>query len=654
MTGETRSAKSLLLPHRAGEAIRSHVATRRFWLWTLKGPVAVLVLWVFAYQVFQTPPQGGHYRIDRREAVAYPMSDALSHFVGGLAILSGDGWVNWREDSRYTVDKPGWTASLACLTYLCRGDTERIQCVLSILLAAVGPATYLLVTKMYCGARARIVGFLTAILFVLYPSDRSWVYMNAMMTEGPALLLSLLVCAFAVHALSRRRWRLGEALFLGLISAFASLVRGQARYAVAAIVFVALVTSVRGLRARLPFITLLLTGFLCLAGPFYLKTSYHLGHPYMGTSYTSLRAVLEYSEIGRSVGGAKLDPEQAATEFQSIQALSERAHKALRANFAHPRKVWDTALLALHHSFFENLSKAVGTYPKNKRFLISMWILTAIGLSFSLARVGMAALVPLVYAVAYLTPNILFSYYWRRFGVPVSWLGMVYVAGVAILAIQPERLIRRAKILAGYVCQPSKAARLFGYALGGGPPRQWPAPWPRWWICAGICIWVLGCSVCLVLADLAPLPRTDVRALLSDRRTQEVLQRAGVTVDDALRDEMQRAFTEPQPSVRRGTAFLPFVMQPGDEVFKYPWNERGLPPRPETYTAVYVFSPWKSPGGFQKAQYSVKGRLYPDFRNGDEVLVLLSKDRKSPYVKAILPTRWAKEAKEQSWNRTSN
>ncbi len=69
---------------------------------------AALSLWAFATVRFSQPPaqKSGHpnrahvFRIDVNEIEAYPRSDAAMDYLNGMAILSGDGWVNWRDTNR--------------------------------------------------------------------------------------------------------------------------------------------------------------------------------------------------------------------------------------------------------------------------------------------------------------------------------------------------------------------------------------------------------------------------------------------------------------------------------------------------------------------------------------------------------------------------
>jgi len=141
----------------------------------------------------------------------------------------------------------------------------------------------------------------------------------------------------------------------------------------------------------------------------------------------------------------------------------------------------------------------------------------------------------------------------------------------------------------------------------------------------------------------APAP-VDVAALLDDEGTQKLLAAAGIALDEELTRQIEAAFSKDdiQARARVGNVYLPFVIRPGDEPFYYPWRGRKpLESRPETYTAVYLASPWKIGGGFRTTQYSIRGRLYDGWRQGDQVIVIRAEDPASRYVDAILPTRSA-------------
>jgi hypothetical protein len=75
-------------------------------------------LWLFAWRLISTEPMREDgilvYRVDASEIVAYPRSDAAMDYLNGVALLSGDGWVNWRVTNRWSVYRPGGARFSVC------------------------------------------------------------------------------------------------------------------------------------------------------------------------------------------------------------------------------------------------------------------------------------------------------------------------------------------------------------------------------------------------------------------------------------------------------------------------------------------------------------------------------------------------------------
>ncbi len=161
----------------------------------------VVLLWVFALQHMTRAPDrwGREYRIDRKEAVAYPYSDAFVDYLNAIAIVSGDGWVHWRRTNRWSAYRPGWAAFLAGLATVYGRDPEAMQRLITVLLAGVTPAFFLLITSLFPSPRSPPIAAAAAVLFTVNAPHVSWWFQNTMMTEGPTLLLSLLFCSLALR-----------------------------------------------------------------------------------------------------------------------------------------------------------------------------------------------------------------------------------------------------------------------------------------------------------------------------------------------------------------------------------------------------------------------------------------------------------------------
>ncbi|MCA9450873.1 MAG: hypothetical protein KC931_27365, partial [Candidatus Omnitrophica bacterium] len=154
----------------SAEPGQGSMVSRAVWV---NGFSAVL-LWLGTWVFFSQAPIDPHFRIDRGEAIAYPMSDALNYYLNGIAFFSGDGWVNWREDTRWSVDKPGWGLFVGSLNSLLGGNTARVQTFLTGLFALVGPAFFFFALSLYRGPRRFPAAFIATVLFLLFAPLEDW------------------------------------------------------------------------------------------------------------------------------------------------------------------------------------------------------------------------------------------------------------------------------------------------------------------------------------------------------------------------------------------------------------------------------------------------------------------------------------------------
>ena len=626
-------------------------SNRRLYFW-LKGPVAVLFLWVFAYYTFQSHPKSSLFRVDRNEAVAYPRSDARGDFKNALAILDGYGWVDWREHTRWSQYRPGWSAFLATVGYLTGRDPGRMQFLITLLLSGVGAFLYLGILALFPNRKMPIVAFVCALLFLMYPQCRSWWFQHSMMTGGPALLLAIALCTVGVRACSRRQWWWFEGLALGILMAAICMIRPQARYAMAAILAVVLVAAWPHFRVRIRFLLMLVCGFIGVIGPCYLKTSVHLGYPYTGISYTSVRGLLHMTASGRVAGGPFLEPDQARTEAQAISILHKRAKKALWINLKQPGRVLKEGLQHYHAYSLANVAKIFRTTVWSPTFTIVAWCLVALGVVFSVGRVGPAGTIPLIFSLAYLAPQVamsafMYDSYEERYGLPVSWIAIAYASGVLLWAIDPRsarmsllRLcVARRRLIRGLrrLQHNLRARHLRRQRTVRHRPAFVHRPWHYWLPLLVLAVWLGGCTTGLVLFDLAPLPPNDVDTFLAHPRTQQLLAEANIEIDDDLYAELKVAFDGggQEGRIRFGCALLPHTVEPDDP----PFRDRNtvLEPRNETYTTFHFLVPWKMGGDCRHAQVDVRGKMYEEFRHGDQVVLILSEKDTWPHVEAVIP-----------------
>ncbi len=612
--------------------------------WTRAGlwitAVVALGLWLFAFRLFSTVPlPDGNilvYRIDTNEIAAYPRSDAAMDYLNGMAILSGDGWVNWRSTNRWSVYRPGWGAFLGGLALVTGGEPEAMQTILTFLLAATAPAFMLLMLYLYAGRHGLLLALLVTILWLFKPFF-GWSLQRTMMSEGPAMLLSILFCLLAVRfggRLGGWSWRHG--LLLGLVAGALSLVRGQSRFGVLAVIVLLAVASAGKLRRRLPFFTCLACGLLILVGPLYLKTSIHLRLPYAGTSYVALYNTLEYTPTGRQVGGTGFPAGVALSEREATKLLQQRVRQGLRAGLNRRGEMLRDGFLHFSRTIHGSVAKLAGLQlppPKKQKpvagKLLVLYSLAGLGLFFAWRRSGAIALAPGVFAAGYFLPTVPFWFYSNRLGVPIAWVGLVYVAG-ALLLLDPRRVGTE------------------GAERSTDSDGLWPGR--RFFVLVGA--WLALATAVLLWMDFRPLPEVDVERLFADARSRAVLERAGLAVDSAVLDEANRLLNKGGESARllAGVAVFPMTVDPGDQPVLQPFSKRKLPPGDEAYDLFYLVSPWKRGGSFEIARVRLSGGGAAGIRPGDEVLVVRAADSVDTVGKnlvvqldaaGVLPTRWA-------------
>jgi len=608
--------------------------------------VAIAIgLWLFAYGLFSAAPLRDEgilvYRTDVNEIVAQPRSDAAMDYLNGMAILSGDGWVNWRSTNRWSVYRPGWGAFLGGLALLTGGDPEAMQGILTFLLAATAPVFMLLILNLYAGGRDLLLATLATVLWLLN-SFFFWMLHRTMMSEGPTILLAVSFCLLAVRFGDRLRgWSWRQGLLLGLVGGALSLVREQSRFGILAVLVLLVVASAGRLRRRLPFFVSMVCGMLILVGPLYLKTSIHLRMPYAGTSFVSLYNTLQYTTTGRAVGGNRIPGGAGLSGREVMKVMQQRVLRGLVVGSSRTREMLRDGFLefsryihgATGRVFARQLPEPKSRQPRMVRLLF-LYSLTAVGLFFAWRRAGPVALVPLVFAAGYVLPTVPFWFYSNRLGLPVSWVGLVYVAG-AVLVFHPAR--------AGADGGDGRAVAEANADRG--------AVWPGKRFFGLVGAWLALATAALLWMDFRPLPEVDVERLFADSRSRQALARAGIAGGPGMVEEVDRLVNRDGESERllAGIAVFPMTIDPGDEPVLQPFSKERLPPGEESHDLFYLVSPWKRGNSFLISRVRL-GNAGAGIRPGDEVIVVRAVDSVDSVGKnlvvrldaaAALPTRWA-------------
>ena len=630
---------------------RNSLRFRLLWIGALLG------LWVLSAIVFTRYTHKTVFRADMTGVVAYPNSDAGSSFMNAMAILSGDGWVEWRNPfARWTVYKPGWCLILAALAEACDRVPARMQRVITISLAFAGPALFLLLMSWVRGRAGFFVGLAAALVFVFYPQGPSWWFQNTMMTEGPTLLLSIALCGLGMAFCGRRDWDWREGFCWGALAAGLGMIRSQGRLAFAVVFALVFLASLRDFRRRLPFLTLTLVGYLFIAGPYCLKTSVHLGHPFFGTSHGDLVAVVHYSKVGARFGGEQLGPELKDDEFGRIRAFGKRANQAALYNLKTNPDLFRLGGRWINEYLFSGLSKFLHARVGDPRFFVPVWLLAFLGSLYLLLRRGVTALLPWGFLVGYFSPHFVFSYYELspqnedpRFGAPVSWIGLAYFATGAfaffrLLCSRRERgfvrrRLRRSRLMASLASLwPLRRA-------SAGPSCFRKARWPGRLAIAAMLVWAPLSAAALLAYDKRPYAPIDAARLLRNPKTQAALGGAHM---DAQPSEFVRKVNnalagKPDADVWVGVGFLPAAVHPTDPPFYSPHLSRGVSQQSRVFTVLPLARPWKL-GGFRFTSALFWGTMPEGFRNGDEVVVVTTWNQiDNQNEQVVIPTKWADE-----------
>jgi hypothetical protein len=329
------------------------------------------------------------------------------------------------------------------LALITGAEPAAMQGILSFLLAATAPAFFLLMLHLYPGARALIVAVLATVPWVLQPFF-GWQLQRTMMSEGPTVLLALLFCLLALRfggRLGEWGWRQGAAL--GVVGGALSLVRGQSCFGALLVVLLLVALSYGAWRRRLPLFVGLACGLLIVVGPIYLKTSVHLRMPYGGTSYTALYNTLEYTPVGRQLGGTRLPAEEPLSEREATRRLQQWVGQGIEAVFDNPATILREGFLHFSRTIYASVGTLFDFHlpPPKKRQpvagrLLTLYALAGVGLFFAWRRAGPVALAPLVFAVGYFAPTVPFAFYSNRLSMPLSWVGWICVAGAAVVILQ--------------------------------------------------------------------------------------------------------------------------------------------------------------------------------------------------------------------------
>jgi len=631
--------------------------------------LVLALLWLYADRNFGYTSVDSFCRFDFGSAAAYPVSDAGCDFQNALAMRSGDGWVNWRETNRWTVYKPGWAALLGGVGLVTDFEPARMQRILTFLFAAVVPGFFLLVCVLFPGRFTPPVALFAALAFLRYPLTGTWWFTQCMMTEGPTLLLAVVTCWLAVRAAARRRWIWHHGLWVGLAAGAVAMVRSQARYAAVLLACGLLIGALRRWRARVAFLVLFTVGFLALQGPYLLKSSVHLGRPFYGASVLDLWAILAWTRVGQEVGGKSIDPSSFPSETAALDAMWAKTQEAVALNLQAPWPPLAEGWSRLRSYALGVPAALLGVRREDPGLVWRVMTLAAVGLLAATLRWGAVAWVPLLFALGYMGPLVATNYYLPRFGVPISWLGLLYGLG-GILAIadpsQRRPAVRRLRSLAR-VARRAWQQRLLPWLRRDAsrprsatfparhrarPPQSSAEAWPKKVVLLSIAAYLAVTTGCLLWVDAAPLHRPSAERLLADGRVQAAFIAAGVTVDNTLREQITLALAGAgdERRVMLGVAHLPILVRPHDKAARNTWFN--VDPWDREYTAVLLASGWKaSPRRFVLHQLAIDGRIYDGFSNGDWVLAVVDETlRPGPHAwtefaypvraRAIVPLRW--------------
>ena len=462
------------------------------------------------------------------------------------------------------------------------------------------------------------------------------------------MLLAIVFCLLVICWTGRFPGRLGgwtwrQGLVLGLVAGALSLVRGQSRLAVLAVVVLLAVAGADRLRRRLPFFVGVLCGALILVGPLYLKTSLHLRLPYAGTSFTALYNMLECTPVGRQAGGVGMAGGAALSEREATRELQRRVRRGLVVGLSRPWEMARRGFLEtsryIHGAAATVARRPVPTVRSGRPMLPKLLVyyaLAAVGLVFAWRRAGPVALAPLVFAVGYVLPTVPFSFYSNRLGVPVSWVGLVYVAGALL-------------VFGGWRAAEGGA----DVETPGGANVDTQTTWPSRWFYLPAVGWMAVATAALLWMDLRSLPAVDVEKLFGDPRSRQALAGAGIAGGSEVIERADRLLNRDRKSDRLlvGVAVFPMTIEPGDEPVLQPFSKESLPAEAESYDLFYLISPWKRGGTLEVSRVRLPGGAASWIRPGDEVLVVLLADSvatigKNQVVRldaaAALPTRWAK------------
>ena len=516
-----------------------------------------------------------------------------------------------------------------------------MQSILSFLMAAAAPVFMLLILQLYPGGRDLLLAVVASMVFVVSPFY-GWWFQRTMMSEGPTMLLALLFCLLTVRFCGRvGEWSWRQGLVLGLVGGAISLVRGS-RFGVLAVIALLALVSFGRLRRRLPFFVGVACALLALLGPLYLKTSIHLRMPYAGTSYIALYSVLDYTEIGRSLGGGSLPQGVELSEREATKLLQQRVGQGLRIGLSHP---WEMAKSGfLEYSRF--IHGAAGTAAKRRMpsrpdaapgssALIVLYSLTAIGLYFAWRRVGPVALVPLIFAAGYILPMVPLWFYRARFGAPISWVSLVYIAGAVLLFGGADVVARRRDDWADPETEDS-----------AGPV------WPGRRFFAAVGAWLALATAILLWMESKTLPEVDVEGNFADERSREVLPAPASPPERTWSIQAGRLLNHHESSKRllAGVVAFPMTVRPGDKPVPLIFGKGSLFAGDETFGAFHLVSPWKRGGSFTIFHVALRGGLTAGIRPGEEVVVVRERDSVDSIgelnvvgvrAAAVLPTRWA-------------
>jgi hypothetical protein len=595
----------------------------------------VACFWYFSFLEFSTPHEG-MFRLDRKDQIAVPNSDARIDLMNGLAILNGDGFVNWRPLTRHQVYKPGWSLTLAGVAALHGRELPAMQNTLIMIYSLAIPLLFLLVCVLFEEGIEAGWSFLVAYLYLKAPTT-SWELYSTMMTEGLTTVLVLGFLLSIAWVCRQEKWSLWAGFFIGILAASLELIRSQSRYGILAVMLLITLLALRRFRFRSLFLVYFILGYILLLMPFYGKTMLQQRELYLGTSYTSLRAVLQYSELGQKAGGEELSAEESATEQLATKVFRERVSSVVKERITQPYEVLFDGSFALNKYLFDSPLKMTGGTKSPTIRLFIFYILCLACLVLAVMRGNFLVLILPLFVIGYFTPNLLFAFYLQRFGDPVGWVGLTLIFGLVIqlsrnnlrddfkqarqdfslFAARIENLINGKSSF--------RFANLFNFSHGIRDLHQALQTNRKQLILQLVFLslmFLLSLSALFTFNnwDNAPLKFPTTQVIMNQPQVKELFQNASPELLSLYTNQLTAIAhgNGKQENFKAGFIAFPQTLEPTDKPFVT--HGETYPTPTVTTTYFFLITPWKL-GGFDIRRFALESPQWTPHKTGQPALL---------------------------------